>query len=496
MTKLSEIIEYAIRALGILERDKPRMERIQRYFDGDHDMPYMPDSAEAEYKLLAKRGVTNWMPLLINTPAQGLYVDNYRRGDSGPLSELGDNPEWECWQHSLMSARQNSVYVDAFKFGHSFVVTKKDKKRDRIIYQALSARRTVTLYEDPVADLDPIAGVYVKRWSNESDEVGSITVWDEAHEYTLAYVKGEDPVVTGKPVKHGNTECPVTRFHSYMDLEGNVWGLIEPVFPVQDRINQTIFDLLVSQTYNSFEVRTVTGMAPPMKMVYNPETGLSEPLLDAEGNPQPDRVYLNASRFMYAADPNAKFGSLPGGKLDGFIASAELAIRHLSALSQTPPHFLLGQIANIAAEALEAAEVSLSRKIEGFRTTFGESWERCFRLASELLGESADDFSGEVVWRDLGASSLAQSADALGKFAESLEIPKQGLWHRVPNVSRAELIEWKRLHDERDVDAEIVRTAAGMRGGPLNQPSTPTRFAQEAMTDGNIAEASRGGAGV
>jgi hypothetical protein len=490
------IVSYAIEALSILERDRPRMDRIQRYFDGDHDMPYMPDSAEAEYRMLAKRGITNWMPLLVNTPAQGLYVDNFRKGDSSPLSELSHNPEWSCWQRSLMSARQNSIYIDAFKFGHSFVVTERDKKGS-VVHRGLSARRTVALYEDPVADLDPVAGVYVKKWAKGEDSPGTIIIWDERRKYTLRYLKGEDPVRTGKGEAHGLDECPVTRFHAYMDLEGNTWGLLEPFMAVQDRINQTIFDLLVAQTYNSFEVRTVTGLAPPMKMVYNEETGLSEPLLDADGNPQPDRVYLNASRFMYAADKEAKFGSLPGGRLDGFIASAELAIRHLSALTQTPPHFLLGQIANISAEALEAAEVSLSRKIDGFRTTFAESWERCFRLSSVLLDlEGGDDFSGEVVWRDLGASSLAQSADALGKFAESLGIPTEGLWHRVPGVSRAELVEWKRLADERDVDVQILQTAAGMRQGPMVQPSTPTRFAQEAMTDGNTAEASRGRAGV
>ena len=484
------IIKYAQEALKILERDRPTMDRIQRYFDGDHDMPYMPDSAEAEYKLLAKRGITNWMPLLVNTPAQGLYVDNFRKGETGVLSELGDNPEWESWQRSLMSARQNSVYVDAFKFGHSFVVAEMDKKGNPTL-RGLSARRTVALYEDPVSDLEPVAAVYVKKWSRGKEEPGTIVVWDETHRYTLAYVTDGDPFVKSKE-KHGLDECPVTRFHAFMDLEGNTWGLISPFIKVQDRINQTIFDLLVAQTYNSFEVRTVTGLAPPMKMWTNPDTGLAEPLLDDEGNPQPDRVYLNASRFMYAADPQAKFGSLPGGKLDGFIASAELAIRHLSALTQTPPHFLLGQIANISAEALEAAEVSLSRKIDGFRYGFGESWERCFRMVAGLTGDpaGADDFSGEVVWRDLGASSLAQSADALGKFAESLEIPKQGLWHRVPNVSRAELVEWARLREEQDVDAELLRTAGGMRQGPLMQPSTPTQFAQEAMNDGNSAETS------
>jgi hypothetical protein len=66
--------------LAILDRDEHRLERIDRYIHGKHDDPYMPPQADDEYKLLAKRAVSNWMPLLIGTPAQALYVDGFRPG--------------------------------------------------------------------------------------------------------------------------------------------------------------------------------------------------------------------------------------------------------------------------------------------------------------------------------------------------------------------------------------------------------------------------------
>lgn len=467
--------------MEILERDSSRLSRIERYFVGEHDMPYMPDSAELEYRLLAKRAITNWCPILVNTPAQSLYVDNFRKGDATPLEAVDDSPEWLSWQNSRLDGRQAAIYVEALKFGHSFVVT--EKVGDKVISRGLAARRTVALYEDPATDLDPVAAVYVKKYAKDKDP-GVLIVWDETHRIELTYTKGQQPVVK-KREKHGANQCPVTRFTANVDLEGRTWGLIEPMIAVQDRINQTVFDLLISQTYNSFEVRTVTGMAPPMKTFYNEDTGMVEPLLNSEtGLPEPDRIYLNSSRFMYAEDKDAKFSSLPGGSLDGFIAAAELAIRHLAALSQTPPHFLLGQIANISAEALEAAETALSRKVEWLRTGFGESWERVFRITSTLLGEDVEeDYTGEVIWRDLGASSMAQSADALGKLGDSLEIPKQGLWPMVPKVTRATLAEWKRLADEGNVDKRIVEAAAGMRQGPVRQPATPSSFGSEAMND-------------
>lgn len=483
---MSDPVKLAAKALDILRTDEKAMQKIEDYYQGRHELPYTPVNADSEYRQLARKACTNWCDVLVTTPAQALYVDNYRRGGSdvsgdNMLSELTDSPEWLAWQNSRGASRQHIIHSEALKFGTGYVLNNLTPSGNPV-WRGLSPFRTVTLYDDPAFDIDPIAAVYVKRWAKDDpDGVGQIIFWDDELRYDLTYKEGSDIRVVGEPKPHGASSCPVTRFYPFCDSEGNTWGVIERLFDVQDRINQTIFDLLVMQTYNSFEVRTATGMAPPVKRRMN-EDGEYEVVLDSDGNPVPDRIELNASRFLVAEDPDVKFGSLPGGSLDGVIASAELAIRHLAALSQTPPHFLLGQIANVSAEALEAAETALARKVGIFRSTFGESWERVFRLAAEMAGEDVDDnYTGEVIWRDLGASSLAQSADALGKFAESLGVPRRGLWSRVPGVSRAELVTWDKLLEEDNYERQLVETAVGARAArQTTAPDAPTRFGQEA----------------
>lgn len=473
-------VAYLDKALAILHREHERLELIDNYYHGHHRPPYMPDGASSEYHLLAQRAVTNWCPLLVGTPAQTLYVDNFRRSEQTSI-DAEVSPEWKHWQESRLDARQMSIYTEALEFGHAFILTEKNA-RGRVISRGLSPKRTVALYEDPAFDLDPKAAVYIKRRPLEAgdpddSEPGLAIIWDETWRWEIEFGLGREPDIISV-TEHGATQCPVTRFTPYTDLEGRAWGVIEPLIPIQDRINQTVFDLLMSQTFNSFRVRYVTGMAPPLQMELKSD-GSWGPKLDADGNPIPDRQFLNASRFFYAEDENVKFGDLPGGDLNGFIASAELAIKHLSALSQTPPHFLLGQIANVSAEALEAAETALSRKVESFRNSFGESWERVFRVALEMLGEPGyDDYLGEVIWRDLGASSLAQSADALGKFADNLEIPKRGLWARVPGVTRQELSEWEQLRQEDDKEQQVLDRAMGAQ--PSSSSTTGRRFASQA----------------
>ena len=460
---------------------------VDRYLHGDHEMPYMPDAATGEYKMLAERAVTNLCQLVVETPSQALYVDGFRNGGARASS---DSFETKHWQASRLDQRQLPVHYAGLAYGVSYTLTEKNERTGKAITSGISSLRTVVLYEDPAIDLDPVAAVYVRKWSNQKEERdGEIWYWDDKNKIIFTSAYDGDNLRVKKTVPHSAGECPVTPFYAYRDLDGRAWGVIEPLIPLQDRLNQTIFDLLVAQTYTSFEVRTVTGMAPPMRMQKN-EDGLLEPELDGDGNPIPDRQYLNASRWFYAEDSDAKFGSLPGGDLGGFIEAAETAIRHLSAISQTPPHFLLGQIANISAEALEAAETSLTRKVESFRHSFGESWERAMRLAAAIDGDetAATDDQGEVLWRDMGASSLAQSADALGKFAEALEIPRRALWNRVPGATSGELAEWEKIRQEDDKELQLTQSMYGRGGLSGNTNTAPDpAFNSNPIDDGGSA---------
>lgn len=461
--------------LATLYRDRDRLQRIDNYLHGEHDDPYMPASADDEYRLLAKRCISNWMPLVVGTPAQALYVDSFRRGSDGSAPKAGEatpksTPEWDHWQFSRMDARQLAVHRGALSYGHSFTSTLKVK--GKITTKGLSALRTAALFEDPANDDTPYVALTVRSWARD-DKPGKATMWDGAFEYAVTFTDfGTDAKVTvSAGVKHGASECPITRFAASVDLEGRTVGVIEPLIALQNRINQTVFDLLVAQTYGSFKVRTVTGMAPPVQR--DVETG--EPVLDATGNPKPLPINHNAKRFLFAEDENVKWGSLDETPLGGYIESLDMSIRHLSAIAQVPPHHLLGQIANLSAEALQAAETSLLRKIEEFRQGFGESWERVFRLAAELSGDdaSAEDFRGEVIWRDMEQKSLAQAADALGKLADQLGIPKQGLWRRVPNVTQNEINEWQDLADNEPIATLASAVQRSTAQTTASVPATP-----------------------
>lgn len=456
--------------MRILKHDRDQiLLRLDCYNRGIQDDPWMPDNADSEYRLLAERSKTNIIPFIISTPAQALYVDQFRRGfehdeSADPSDLIAVQPEWDHWEKSNLGSRQHAIYRGALNFGHAFTVTEFDAKKN-LKTRGLSALRTSALFADPANDLVPEQAFHVSKWPKEG-AVGVATAWDDRFSYPITFQTLGDPegLVIGKPIAHGaGDECPVTRFTCFIDLEGRTTGVVEPLLDLQNRLNQTVFDMLVVQSYAAFKVRTVTGMAPPVVMdpVYEDGEIVGwEPRVDeTTGKMVPDVQNINARRWMWAEDENVKFGTLDETPLDGFIKAIELAFQHIAALSQTPPHHLLGKIANLSADALTAAETALQRKVEEFKSSFGESWERVFRLAMKMLNEDgADDFNSEVIWRDMEQRSLSQAGDALGKLRQELGIPARGLWPRVPGATAAELRTWEKLAEEDDPTAMLAKS--------------------------------------
>ncbi|UQA94922.1 phage portal protein [Streptomyces halobius] len=461
----SSPVELAELGFSRLRADRERLDRIDRYMRGEHDGPYIPRSATEEYKLLAKRAISNWLPLLVKTPSQAMAVDGYRRS-AGPD---GDTPEetpaeWRAWQDNRMDARQTPVHRAALTYGQAFATVLRDSADPaRPVIRGVSPRLLYASYEDPAADALPLWALQVETVPDAEGVEARAWLYDATHVYdVLVGGKGGPQLLAFRP--HGMGVCPVVRFAPDIDLEGRVTGVVEPMIPIQDRVNQTVFDLLVSQTFGSFKVRTISGLAPEFRR--DPETG--EILHDAAGRPQVIPIQADASRFLVAPDADTKFSQLDETPLSGFLDAIELATKHLAALSQTPPHYLLGSMVNLSAEALAAAESALSRAVDEYKHSMGESWELVLSLCATVGGAEPDP-RAEVLWKDAESRSLAQTVDALGKAVQMLNVPARAMWSRIPGVTARDVEEWAQIQE---ADDPGLRMADAMASAVTPPPGT------------------------
>jgi hypothetical protein len=445
------------RMVDLYRSELDRVDRIDAYMDGRHARPYTPSTATAEYRLLAERSVTNWLPLVVDVMAQTLYVEGYRGTDPA----LDGSGPWErVWTPNSLDATQSALHRAALTYGRAYAVV-LPAEGGGVAIRTFSPRRMVAAFAEP-GDEVPVYALSVVPFLGRV----RLSLYDDTHRYVFdAETLGDTdraPLLSEGP--HGAPWCPVVTFRDCPDLDGRSRGQVEPLISIQDRINQTTFDLLVAQTYGSFKVRTISGMAAPV---------------DENGEPL-STIEVSIKRFLMAEDPDTRFGQLDETDLSGYLESLDLTVRHLAAISQTPPHALLGQMANLSAEALVAAEAGLTRKTDERRLVFGQAWEAVLQLGAAILGEP-EELGGQVIWRDAEARSLSQTVDALGKAAQMLGIPVQALWERIPGVTLQDVERWRALAAEADPLAQLNAFLTSQEDAPEDSEATAVKAKADAL---------------
>ena len=407
-----------------------RLKRLDHYYrHGYYDNLDVPANARQAYRRLIESAVTNWLGLIVDTTAERLIVDGFRGADSDAV----DAELWTWWQANRLDSRQMQLNTETSKAGAAYVsVWPASQTETRTAPYILPEASTAVLvkYDD---DLDPhratsavktrgnLAWLYtpeaVYRYKRAGDAVGAV-------DWTLS---GE--------LENPLGEIPFVRFAVNMDLDGTPASDLDAAIPVQNRITETTVDRLLASRLSAFRQRYAIGLE------------LDE---DADGNPiAPFDAAVD--RLWTTEDPDVKFGEFSEATLSNYIGAVAADVHHLAAVTRTPPHYLLGQMTNLSAEALVAAETGLARKVAERQQTFGESWEDVMRLAQRAAGRE-EDVEVETVWRRTETVSDAQVVDASLKLV-GLGVPQEALWERI-GATPQQVAKWRRM-----AASDALRTA-------------------------------------
>lgn len=445
-----EMIQTIQDMMITLNEDNRDYAEIKDYTAGRHVLPNVPKTARVEVHEIAKRSTLNLIPLLISIPSQISFIDGYRVGeDLAP-------PEWSCWERSGMASKQTMAFKASLKYGHAFLALEElHGDAPKPVLRLLSTADTIAYYHDPVNDKFPAYAMTI-RYRPKGDNPGKVVYYDDTAITYLDWYLGDDgdEFRNAQPFPHGVGQTPVGRLVCQMDDEGEVTGIVKPMIPVQDRVNQSAFDLLVTQTFSSFKVRWASGMLGDP--VYEDEAK-TIPKRDEDGNQIYRPIPIDQSTWVTTDDPSSKFGTLDETPLQGFLESLEAAIRQFAVVGQLPPHSLLGNMSNLSAETLVAAMSQTQRFAHMLKTAWGQVIVDLLGLASIAMGQrdNLEEYEGEVRWRDMSDHTMAAVVDALGKGVQMLNIPHESLWRRFPGVTQGEVMEWEQAAREREARGEF-----------------------------------------
>ena len=184
-------------------------------------------------------------------------------------------------------------------------------------------------------------------------------------------------------------------------------------------MNKALADAMVSSEYTGRPRRWATGIELT-----------EEPVRDEDGNDTGETIEVNpipeGNRAMIAEGSEAKFGQLAGADLGGYEALVRVILGQIMAVSALPGHYL-GVLTDTpaSADAIRAAEASLTARAEDRQRMFGRSWEWVGRLMLAVRDNTTPDLVPEirVRWADAATRSVAQEADAVVKLHQAGILP-------------------------------------------------------------------------
>lgn len=282
-------------ALPAWNAELPRLDRIDRWWRWN-PKPIRLKKATAEHRMLRDMGHTPWLRLVVTTLAQTLYLEGVDvPGDDDNHTRAREF--WQPWDRSRMTARQIPLHQAAIAYGTAYETVRAADGPDgiRARIECWSPREAIALYDDPARDTYPQLFMRRRRL-NETRE--SLELWDAYNIWTWIHADGawtfSDATPHNATDPNGQPVCPAIRFTNQIDLEGRTPGEVEPYIALANRLNKDNYDRMLAQHYNSWRVRTATGL------------DMTE-LSDAQ---REDRKAKLAQEDILAGGPDVKFGTL------------------------------------------------------------------------------------------------------------------------------------------------------------------------------------------
>lgn len=463
------------RLLVRLAARQDRLNRLDRYYSGDADLPEGAETSRAGYRAFQRKARTNFAELIVEAVRDRMQPVGFRTGAEGDSN--GDAEAWRIWQTNSLDADSALVHRAQLSMGDAYVIvgppdpelgvpliTPEDPRQVITEHDPMQRRRVVAAlkaFSDEVAGED-VAYLYLPgRVVKAVRPRPSARMGSGPSQYGAGAAGFEWANTTKLPIQ----TVPVVRFPNRPNMGQESTGEFEDVIDVLDRINHMLLQRLVIATVQAFKQRAIKGV----------------PDADADGNP------IDYSG-IFTADPGALW-LLPEGAdiwesgqvdLTAILSAVRHDVQDLAAVTRTPLFYLTPDAANGSAEGASLAREGLVFKTVDRLTQAGEAWEAVMALAFAMSGDASRSSRTdmEIMWAPPDRHSLAERYDAASK-AGAAGVPWRTVMLDVLQFSPQQV---DRMEAEKAVDTLLAPvTAAPIERvtptGPATEPAAASVFA-------------------
>lgn len=436
-----------------LAERQPLIDKYDRYYRGDHPLPWLPEQAQEEFRRVLKMARANVLGLVVDAQVERMVVEGFRIGNS----EEADADASRIWQANNLDADSDLAFLEAAKSGMAYMlVGPNPADQSTPIISVEHPSQAIVEYQ-PGNRRIRVAGL--KEWCDDwtgatfadLQLLGSPVVF----RYVSKSKSGDNPtwVERGDPIPNPLKEVTLVELPNNPRLGCGGVSELADLTDIQDRINKTLVDRLMTQDFGAFPQKWATGW--PQE---TPEGDPTEPI-----NVGRDRMVTTDVKANEAA-----FGQWDAAPLDPYSAAKREDVKDIASRSRTPAQYLLGELTNVNGETLKASESGLVSKVRQRQRPQSEGLEDGMRLARRLAGTATEqDYAMETIWRSPEYRTEGETVDALVKMS-TLGVPLEALWERW-GASQEEIRRWKSMQSDqaqRQGAADIAAFLAGPKEPP------------------------------
>lgn len=404
--------ELLLKLLQKLDEPLARYSLLDMYYTGTQPLAYLSPESKTALGNRFGRMASNIPRLAVTALAERLSVTGF-----------SDEKLWADWLRNDMDQLSGVAHREALLLGDSFVIVWADQAGRPSV--TVESAKQMAVKRDP-GTREVIAAV--KRWETETTTEAVLYLPDVITRYSANHVGATLGFETVQEVVNPFGVVPIVDLrNSDRILDDYGSSEIDDMMPLVDGLNKSLVDMMTTSEYVGRPRRWATGIELEERPKLNSD---GTPVLDDDDQPVLEAVnpIPEGNRAMIAENHEAKFGQLAAAELGGYEASVKVLLGQIMAVSALPAHYVGIFTDNPAsADAMRAAEASLTARAEDRQRTFGRAWER----VAKLMVAVRDGISPALVdniavqWADAATRSIAQEADAITKLFQAGLLPRE-----------------------------------------------------------------------
>lgn len=373
---------------------RPYVEFMEDYYSGNHPLPWLPTQARDEFRRILAMTRSNYMGLVCDAQVERMTVQGFRIGDSVDA----DKETWRIFQANNMDSDLDQGFLEAAKCGFAYLMVGPNPKDQSVPKMSVEHPLQTIVETDPGDRRSRAAGL--KTWVD--DWTGEVV----ARLYLPTVVFGWRGKVSttsnvpqwrtdGEPYMNPVGEVPITELLNNPQLLGGGRSELYDLTDIQDRVNKTIADRLITQDFGAFPQKWAKGYP------------------DTKADGTPNTIDIGRDRMVTSDVKETEFGQWSAAPLDPYSAAKREDVKDIASRSRTPAQYLLGEMSNVNGETLKASESGLISKVRQRFRGHEDGIEDAARMARRLAGIAGPaDASMETIWRDPQYRTEGEVTDA------------------------------------------------------------------------------------